>query len=131
MSEIKNMKVEFINDEHIFVDNKQFVSLKYLAESRANAEQCHSNEIKVLSNKIQELTKENEALKTLLKKKLDGVVDDHSAKTPTNKVCKSEEDHEWEWTSSYIASNHFICKKCGAHRTYPYDYSITTTTSGI
>ena len=73
MNEVKNMKVEFVDDKHIFVDNKQFVSLKYLAESRANAEQYHSNEIKVLSCKIEELTKENEALKLLLKNELVGV----------------------------------------------------------
>ena len=70
MKETKNMKVEFIDDTHIFVGNKQYVSLQYLAETRVNAEQYHNNEIKTLCSKVQDLSEENEALRVLLKNKL-------------------------------------------------------------
>lgn len=49
----------------------------------------------------------------------------------TNKVCKSEEDHEWEWASASTAENKFKCKKCGAWRIIPCEYNITTTTLNI
>lgn len=46
MSEVKNMKVEIIDEDHIFVNNKQFVSLKRLAEAKkevAEEEKLYAN----------------------------------------------------------------------------------------
>ena len=34
MSEVKNMKVEIIDDDHIHVNNRQFISFKRFCEAR-------------------------------------------------------------------------------------------------
>lgn len=47
-----------------------------------------------------------------------------------NKVCKSEDDHEWECTGMSTAGITYTCKKCFAHKTetYPSDpYNITVS----
>jgi hypothetical protein len=127
MSEVKNMKVEIIDDDHIWVNNRQFVSLKRFGDARKEV----AREMKLLEEKYEKIVKENEALKVLLKNQLDGVVDDQSTETISNKACRSENDHEWEWVFASTLENRFRCKKCGACKVYPIDYSITTTTSGI
>ncbi len=62
---------------------------------------------------------------------VDSVTKEYIKSTLINKVCESEEDHEWEWVLASTAENTFRCKKCGACRVYPIDYNITTTTSSI
>lgn len=60
----KIMKEVLISDDnHIWIDGKQFVSLKRFLELR-NSE---SNEMQLLSDKVEELTSENDSLKKLLK----------------------------------------------------------------
>lgn len=66
MREVKNMKVEIADEHHIFVNNMQFVSLKRFGE----AKKAIAEEIKLLADKNEELAKENEALKILLKNQL-------------------------------------------------------------
>lgn len=123
MRETKNMKVEFIDDEHIFVNNRQFVSLKRFYEARKEVQE----EVKLLTDKNEELAKENEALKTLLKKQLDGVKDSPSTETLVNKMCVSDEDHEWECCGISTIGTDYRCKKCGAHKITKFDYQPLQT----
>ena len=119
MREAKNMKVEFIDDEHIFVNNRQFVSLKRFYEARKEV----TEEVKLLTDKNKELAEENEALKTLLKKQLDDNKKDlPSTETLVNKRCTSEEDHEWECCGISTIGSDYMCKKCGAYKTVPINY---------
>ena len=39
MSEVKNMKVEIIDDDHIHVNNRPFISLKRFVEARKEVEE--------------------------------------------------------------------------------------------
>ena len=39
MSEVKNMKVEIIDDDHIHVNNRQFISFKRFCEARNEVEE--------------------------------------------------------------------------------------------
>lgn len=66
MSKVKNMKVQIVDEDHIFVNNKQFISLKRFAEAKKDV----ANEVKLLADKNKELAEENEALKILLKNQL-------------------------------------------------------------
>ena len=66
MNEVKNMKVEIVDEDHIWVNNKQYISLKRFGDARKEV----AKEIKLLNDKNRELTKENEALKVLLKNQL-------------------------------------------------------------
>lgn len=40
------------------------------------------------------------------------------------KKCESESDHEWEGCSISTTEINYICKKCGARKTIPMDYSF-------
>lgn len=66
MSEVKNMRVEIVDEDHIWANNKQFVSLKRFADAKKDV----ANEMKLLANKNKELVEENAALKILLKNQL-------------------------------------------------------------
>ncbi len=55
-----------MDEDHIFVDNKQFVSLKRLG----NAIREISEDMNIVVDKNKELAEENEALKILLKNQL-------------------------------------------------------------
>ena len=66
MREVKNMKVGFVDDDHIFVNNKQFISLRRFGEAKKEV----AEEVKLLTDKNKELAEENEALKVLLKNQL-------------------------------------------------------------
>ena len=66
MSEVKNMKVEIIDDDHIHVNNRQFISFKRFCEARKEVEK----EMDITAAKNKELAEENEALKLLLKNQL-------------------------------------------------------------
>ena len=44
------------------------------------------------------------------------VVDDAFA----NKMCESDEDHEWECTGVSTEGMHYMCKKCYAHKTHHF-----------
>ena len=59
MSKAKNMRVEIIDDDHVFIDNKQFVSLGRFADAKKDM----AKEVKILVDKNYELAEENEALK--------------------------------------------------------------------
>ena len=63
MREVKNMKVEIANEDCIFVNNKQFISLKKIGDAR----RAIAEDMKFADEKIKELAEENEALKVLLK----------------------------------------------------------------
>lgn len=63
MSEIVKTEVEKVDEDHVWIDGKQFISLnRFLQLTRATVV-----EIDHLKNKVQELTDNNEALETLLK----------------------------------------------------------------
>lgn len=66
MNEVKNMKVEIVDEDHIWVNNKQYISLKRFGDARKEV----AKEMKLVDEKNRELTKENEALKVLLKNQL-------------------------------------------------------------
>ena len=54
---------------------------------------------------------------------VDEVIDESIKKVITNKVCESESDHEWECTGVSTAGTTYICKKCYATKTYPYNFN--------
>lgn len=118
MREVKNMRVEIIDDDHIYVNNKQYISLRRFGEAKEDV----ANEVKLLVDKNKELAEENEALKILLKNQLKGVVDDSSTETLTNRICQSESDHEWECCGVSTAGTNYVCKKCYTHKLIPCDY---------
>jgi hypothetical protein len=60
----ETINVEFYDADHVWIKGRQFVSLKRFAEMR----QDNLIEMKLLINKIDELTAENEALRALVKK---------------------------------------------------------------
>lgn len=60
------MKVRFSGEDHVFIDNKQFVSLNRVSEIRTDI----NKELELLLLKNSELAKENEALRVLLRDKL-------------------------------------------------------------
>lgn len=66
MSEIKNMEVEFIDDDHIYISGKQWVSLNRFLKAKNDL----MKETYLVNNKNERLAKENEALKLLLKNQL-------------------------------------------------------------
>lgn len=63
----ENMAVDMHEDgEHLWINGKQFISLSRFAKARStDAEELH-----LANMKIHELTEENNALKVLLKNKL-------------------------------------------------------------
>ena len=122
MSEVKNMKVKIVDEDHIWVNNKQYVSLKRFADAKTDM----ADEVRLLTDKNKELAEENEALKVLLKNYLDSVtvIDEPSTNKLTNKMCVEESDHEWECTGISTAGTHYRCKKCYASKTYPAEYNV-------
>ena len=124
MSEVKNMRVEIVDEDHIWVNNKQYISLKRFGEAKKDV----ANEIKLLAAKNKELAEENEALKVLLKNQLDKVLDGNSTETLVNKMCVEESDHKWECCGLSTEGSYYRCKKCGACKTYPvepHEFSVT------
>ena len=69
MSEEKNIKVNFADEDHIWIDGNQFISLNRFL----NVKKDSSKELRLLNEKNIELTKENEAMKVLLKNQLNNV----------------------------------------------------------
>lgn len=57
-----NMKVKFTDEDHVWVNNRQFVSLRRFADAKKDM----ANEVKLLVDKNRELAEENEALRTML-----------------------------------------------------------------
>lgn len=69
MNEVKNMKVEIVDEDHIWVNNKQYISLKRFGDAIKEV----AKEMKLVDEKIKELAEENEALKLLLKNQLSNI----------------------------------------------------------
>ena len=111
MREVKNMKVEIVDEDHIFVNNKQFISLKRFADAKKDV----ANEVKLLNDKNKVLAEENEALKILLKNQL-GDIADKTSTIVFNKPCKSESDHEWVCCGISAEGSYYNCRKCGLYR---------------
>ena len=38
----------------------------------------------------------------------------------TNKICRSESDHQWECIGMSTAGSNYICRKCFVRKTIPY-----------
>lgn len=49
--------------------------------------------------------------------------------TTTNKICETEEDHQWECCGMSTAGSDYRCKICGAHKTVPYKSQNNVTIS--
>lgn len=56
-------------------------------------------------------------------------VDDYSGTTLTNKVCKSELDHEWECCGVSTGGSTYRCRICGEYKTEPVKSQDTVTIS--
>lgn len=69
MNEVKNMRIEIVDEDHIWVNNKQYISLKRFGDARKEV----AKEMKLVDEKIKELAEENEALKLLLKNQLSNI----------------------------------------------------------
>lgn len=50
---------------------------------------------------------------------VDDAMDDSLKETIANKMCVEESDHDWECCSISSIGVSYICKKCGAYKTYP------------
>lgn len=48
----------------------------------------------------------------------------------TNKICQSEEDHEWECCGISNVGCNYRCKKCGAYKMEPYSSSTSNIYKG-
>lgn len=48
----------------------------------------------------------------------------------TNKVCESEEDHEWECCGMSTEGSSYRCKKCGKYKFEPYRTSTSNHYKG-
>lgn len=118
MSEVKNMNVKIVDDDHIWVNNRQYISLKRFGEAKKDV----ANEIKLLVDKNKELAEENEALKVLLKNQLNTVIDNTQTETLTNKMCVEDSDHEWECTGISNVGSSYRCKKCGIQKNISVEY---------
>ncbi len=59
----KTLKVHFADDDHVWIEGRQFISLKRFAESRKEA----SDEMIRLDNKVKELTEKLNAVNVLIK----------------------------------------------------------------
>lgn len=120
MSEIKNMKIEIIDNDHMYINNRHFISLERLREVRKE----FVKEMDIIVDKNKELAEENEALRVLLKKQSC----DESIIAVSNKIC----DHEWECSTISTAGTTYICRKCGARKTYsPNESDIVKTVATI
>lgn len=55
---------------------------------------------------------------------------DYLMKTPMNKICESESDHQWECCGMSTAGFDYRCKICGTYKTEPIksQESITIST---
>lgn len=60
MSKVKNMNVVITDEDHVYINNRPFISLKRFVEARKEVEE----DLKIANKEIVE---ENEALKVLLK----------------------------------------------------------------
>lgn len=72
MNEEKTLKVYFSDEDHLWIEGNQFVSLKRFSQAKKDV----ADEMRLLNDKNKELTKENEALKVLLKNQLNKVIKD-------------------------------------------------------
>lgn len=63
MSKVKNMNVVITDENHVYINNIPFISLKRFCEAIKEV----TEEMKIAANKNKELAEENEALKILLK----------------------------------------------------------------
>ena len=61
-----NMKIKFTDEDHVWVNNQQFVLLRRFADAKKDM----ANEVKLLVDKNRELAEENEALRTMLRSRL-------------------------------------------------------------
>lgn len=104
MSKVKNMNVIITDEDHVYINNRPFISLKRFVEAREE----FVKEMDIIIDKNKELVEENEALRATLSKKQ--LCDEPL----TNKIC----DHEWECGTIPTAGTTYICKKCGARKTY-------------
>ena len=115
MSKVKNMNVVITDEDHVYINNRPFISLNRFVEARKEVEE----DLKIAADKNKELAEENEALRVLLKKQLC----DEPVAVVSNKIC----DHEWECGTISTLGITYICKKCGARRIYsPNESDIVT-----
>ena len=56
----------YLDDDHVFIDGRQFISLKRVNAIRADLE----SEMEVLNDEVYRLEKENDAYRVLLKEDL-------------------------------------------------------------
>ncbi len=57
---------------------------------------------------------------------VDDYIGDDWKETITNKMCESDEDHEWECVGMSTAGSDYRCKKCYAYKFEPYTSNITS-----
>lgn len=120
MSKVKNMNVVITDEDHVYINNRPFISLKRSCEVRKE----FVKEMDIIVDKNKELAEENEALRVLLKKQ----PCDESIIAVSNKIC----GHEWECGSISTAGTTYICRKCGARKTYsPNESDIVKTVATI
>ena len=50
--------------------------------------------------------------------------------TQINRICQSEEDHQWECCGMSTVRSDYRCKKCGAYKTVPHTIPTSTLYEG-
>ena len=55
---------------------------------------------------------------------------DYLKEAPTNQICKSEEDHEWECCGMSTAGYGYVCRKCHINKFEPYTSSSSNIYKG-
>ena len=56
-------------------------------------------------------------------------IDDYSGTTSTNKICQTEEDHQWVCCGISTAGSTYRCKVCGEHKSVPIGRQDNVTIS--
>ena len=58
------------------------------------------------------------------------LIDDYISTTSANKMCQTEEDHQWEYCGISTVGSTYRCTICGTHKTVPFkdqDNTIMST----
>ena len=59
---------------------------------------------------------------------IDDAIDDSLKEVLANKMCVEESDHEWECCGISTTGSNYMCKKCHAYKTIPFEYQPITIT---
>ena len=53
---------------------------------------------------------------------IDDTAKEYAQSILTNKICVSEDDHEWVHCGMSTVGSQYICAKCGVYKIYPHTF---------